>query len=255
MSKNEMNVKSRQARKLLDDIAEEGRDGDSLLAHVAKGEVVIPVALTTNAEFKALLDKAFAGVGLDIDEYTVGHEKNSINPETGLPEFSLRKRLKKFAVGLIGGALGFLLAGPGGAAKGAMLGAGVGSAAQMAYEGARAVETAQTAQAQNIAQAQEQAAQVQAQMQEQTKAQQAAAETAKARLQAEQAKYAEEKATADKVAADLAAKVEEERRISGQKASAAMRARTRGGRRALLSEARLNPEVGVLGGGNTLGGM
>jgi hypothetical protein len=96
---------------------------------------------------------------------------------------------------------------------------------------------------------------MEAQMAEQTKAQQDAAAAAKTRLETEQAKYAEEKATADKQASDLAARVEQERRESGQRMSASIRARTRGGRRALLSEARLTPEVGVLGGGSTLGGM
>lgn len=124
------------------------------------------------------------------------------------------------------------------------------------YDANKARKEAQAAQAQNIAQAQAQSAAMEAQMAEQTKAQQETAAAAKAKLEAEQAKYAEEKATADKTATELAAKVDEERRKAGERSASAIRARTRGGRRALLSEARLNPEVGILGTqSNNLTGM
>lgn len=124
------------------------------------------------------------------------------------------------------------------------------------YDANKARNDAKAAQAQNIAQAQAQSAAMEAQMAEQTKAQQETAAAAKAKLEAEQAKYAEEKATADKTATELAAKADEERRKAGERSASAIRARTRGGRRALLSEARLNPEVGILGTqSNNLTGM
>lgn len=129
-------------------------------------------------------------------------------------------------------------------------------AGKSTYDANKARREAKAAQEKNIVQAQQQASAMEAQMAEQTKAQQAAAAAAKAKLEAEQAKYAEEKATADKTATELAAKVDQERRQAGERSASAIRARTRGGRRALLSEARLNPEVGILGTqSNNLTGM
>ena len=76
---------------------------------------------------------------------------------------------------------------------------------------------------------------------------------AKERLSAETARYAEQKSAMEKEAVRIAGQLEEERRMMGQEESSKMRARIRGGRRALLSEERLNPEMGVLGSGVSYG--
>lgn len=82
-------VSKDQAAKIANWLASQGRNGDSLLAHVARGEIVIPNILL-DAEDQALrkiIQGIFKEYGVDPDIYTVGHEKNSINPETGLIEF------------------------------------------------------------------------------------------------------------------------------------------------------------------------
>lgn len=72
-----------------DDMAEKGRGTDEVMGHLTVGEIVLPVELAQKLE--PMLKKEFEAMDLDIEQYTVGHEKNSINPETGYPEF-----LKKF---------------------------------------------------------------------------------------------------------------------------------------------------------------
>lgn len=82
-------VNKDQAAKIANWLASKGRNGDSLLAHVARGEIVIPNILL-DAEDKALrkiIQAVFKEYGVDPEIYTVGSDKNSVNPETGLIEF------------------------------------------------------------------------------------------------------------------------------------------------------------------------
>jgi hypothetical protein len=90
------------------------------------------------------------------------------------------------------------------------------------------------------------------QTQQQIEIQQQQAGIAKERLAAETAKYAEQKGAMEAEATRIAKELEDERRRMGQEESSKMRARIRGGRRALLSEQRLNPELGMLGTGMEL---
>jgi DNA replication protein DnaD len=78
-----------------------------------------------------------------------------------------------------------------------------------------------------------------------TREQQMNAERAKAQLFLQQQQYAEQKLAMEQQAADQRKSLEEERRKIAERESNRFRARRRSGRRALLSEARLNPEVGV----------
>ena len=68
--------------------------------------------------------------------------------------------------------------------------------------------------------------------------------------------YKENKLAMDKKASEVQAVADEERRKAAASEASALRARTRGGRRALLSQERLNPELGVtmpqLGTGMTM---
>ena len=74
----------KQAEKL----AEYGRNGDIYIVHAAEGETVIPMeVLNANPQIKALLFNQMKDMGLDPQEFVVGNELNSINPDTGLPEF------------------------------------------------------------------------------------------------------------------------------------------------------------------------
>ena len=73
-----------QAQKL----AEYGRNGDIYVVHAAEGETVVPMeVLNENPKIKELLFKQMEEMGLDPQEFVVGNELNSINPDTGLPEF------------------------------------------------------------------------------------------------------------------------------------------------------------------------
>lgn len=58
-----------------------GRGGDSFLGHLSPGDTVIPRGMM-QPEWREFLQNHF-----DVDTYTVGNEKNSLNPFTGLPEF------------------------------------------------------------------------------------------------------------------------------------------------------------------------
>ena len=72
-----------------------GREGDNTMGHLTKGEIVIPKAIAELTEVKEALTALFEEAGADIDVYTVGNEKNQINPETGYPEFFFKK-VKRF---------------------------------------------------------------------------------------------------------------------------------------------------------------
>jgi hypothetical protein len=64
-----------------------GRGRDTQLAHVTPGEVVAPDELMT-PEVVDLLRRTAREKGLDPDRFVVGSDRNSINPRTGLPEFT-----------------------------------------------------------------------------------------------------------------------------------------------------------------------
>ena len=66
-----------------------GREGDDTIAHVQTGELIIPAAfLEANPEMKETLFAFLEGQGVeDPEQYVVGSDENSINPDTGAPEF------------------------------------------------------------------------------------------------------------------------------------------------------------------------
>ena len=100
-------------------IAGLGRGEDTMLAHVAPGEMVVPPVLSP--ETQETIKQEMIAVGLDPNQYTVG-DGMSINPITGMAEFgflkklgkSLKKVVKKVApIAAIGlGVAGFAGAGP-----------------------------------------------------------------------------------------------------------------------------------------------
>lgn len=63
------------------DLAKAGRGGDTIIAHLTPGEVVVPKPAAGMA--LGLLNDA----GIDPKRYQVGHKNNSKNPRTGLLEF------------------------------------------------------------------------------------------------------------------------------------------------------------------------
>jgi hypothetical protein len=73
-------------------IAGLGRGEDSMLAHVAPGEMVVPPVISPATQ--EIIRKEMMAVGLDPNEYTVG-QGMSINPITGMAEFGFLKKLAK----------------------------------------------------------------------------------------------------------------------------------------------------------------
>lgn len=74
-----------------------GRGGDSVLAHLTPGEIVIPIDAQTETLIVAIRD-AFEQVGANPREFVVGDSENKINSQTGNPEFffsGLKKKLTK----------------------------------------------------------------------------------------------------------------------------------------------------------------
>jgi hypothetical protein len=66
-----------------------GRFGDNFLAHLSEDERVLPPEGVLPESLDRDIDSSMRSLGLDPDRYTVGSEANSINPETGQPEFFL----------------------------------------------------------------------------------------------------------------------------------------------------------------------
>jgi len=83
-------------------IASYGRYGDDTVAHVEKGELIVPRALIeNNPELKESIFSHLKELGVeDPERYVVGTNKNSINPDTGLPEFFLKKLFKSVKKGV-----------------------------------------------------------------------------------------------------------------------------------------------------------
>jgi hypothetical protein len=102
-------------------IASYGRYGDDTVAHVEKGELIVPRALIeNNPELKESIFSHLKELGVeDPERYVVGTNKNSINPDTGLPEFFLSKLFKgiKKGVSSIGRGVSRALKGVGKALK------------------------------------------------------------------------------------------------------------------------------------------
>ena len=80
------------ASKILSDF---GRNGDTYVVHAKEGETVIPMeVLDNNPKLKDMLFQQMRELDLDPYRYIVGNELNSINPDTGQPEFFLKKLFK-----------------------------------------------------------------------------------------------------------------------------------------------------------------
>lgn len=69
-------------------LAMQGRGNDTEVAHVARGEMVVPQALQ-NAEVVTALRRAAAAHGVPVEMLLVGNSRNRINPETGAAEFGI----------------------------------------------------------------------------------------------------------------------------------------------------------------------
>ena len=82
-------ARNQQAAEMLADF---GRNGDTYLVHAAEGETVLPLeVLENNPRLKNMIYTQMEEMGLEPERYVVGSELNSLNPETGQPEFFFKK--------------------------------------------------------------------------------------------------------------------------------------------------------------------
>jgi len=97
---------------MLGKIEDAGRDTDTVVGHLTAGEIVIPAQIASQPETQKVLKAIFDANRVNMDEFTVGHPTNKTNPETGYPEFFLKKAWKattgvvKDVVGGVAGAIG-----------------------------------------------------------------------------------------------------------------------------------------------------
>ena len=70
-----------------------GRFEDDTLAHVSTGEMIVPPQSIT-PRTRSMIESDMMNMGMNPNQYVVGGE-NSINPNTGMPEFFLKKLVKK----------------------------------------------------------------------------------------------------------------------------------------------------------------
>jgi hypothetical protein len=130
--------------------------------------------------------------------------------------------------------------------------------AYTANEGRKARRDAENQQAKALLQQQSDAAAMRAELAKQTLeySKQGAsleeqAKLAKQQFETSQLQYGENKAAMEAKAKEVQAAAEEERRKAAASEASALKARTRGGRRSLLSQERMDSELGI--GSTTLG--
>ena len=124
----------------MQNMAQMGRFGDTSMAHVSPGEMVVPKEiLNRRPNLQRGIMGAIAQEGMDPRRYTVGAPQNSINPMTGQPEyFNLKKLLKFAAPFVLGPAFGSMLGSFGGAtAMGSALRGALGAAGTSALTGGK----------------------------------------------------------------------------------------------------------------------
>ena len=120
-------------------MASYGRYGDDKLVHAETGELVVPKALIDkNPKLKESIFGHLKDMGIeDPERYVVGTEANSINPDTGLPEFFLKDIfdkvgdvIRKVAKPVLTVAGAVVLGPVVGPTAGASIGAGIGGLIQ-----------------------------------------------------------------------------------------------------------------------------
>ncbi len=113
-----------------------GRNGDTMMAHVTPGDVVIPRAVVLqNPEFLTKLKKAMQDQGGDYRSHIVGSGYENINPDTGAPGFGwlskvwnhVTKPIKEVSHGISSGNLGDVVTAGAPAALKNMMGPWVGA--------------------------------------------------------------------------------------------------------------------------------
>ncbi len=85
-------------------LAQKGRNGDAILGHLTPGEVVVPSQILDSVPgLRSGISQAFNNLGADIGQYTVGGPDDSMNPETGMPEYAYDPAADAMSSGYHGG--------------------------------------------------------------------------------------------------------------------------------------------------------
>lgn len=77
------------------ELSQAGRGGDTMLAHLTPGEVVLPLGMMDDADFERAVETRFNELDLNPEEYVAGLGIASLNPMTGLEEFGFFKKIAK----------------------------------------------------------------------------------------------------------------------------------------------------------------
>lgn len=90
MKQNPMAQEDLEYEEGVEEAAEHGRDSDTEMAHVTRGDVIIPRDIVMeNPEFLVRLKKIMKDKGVDYRTHMVGSGMESRNPDTGAPEFAM----------------------------------------------------------------------------------------------------------------------------------------------------------------------
>ena len=77
------------------ELSEAGRGGDTMLAHLTPGEVILPLGMMDDPDFERAVENRFNQLDLAPEEYVAGLGIASLNPITGLEEFGFFKKIAK----------------------------------------------------------------------------------------------------------------------------------------------------------------
>lgn len=112
-------------------LAAQGQNGDSLIAHLTPGEIMVPPEVQT-PKVLATLKKDFKQHGVQPQQFTAGSPASSTNPKTGVPQYNFMSAFLPAALGVAGAAAAPFTGGASlglSAAEMAAIGGGLGSAA------------------------------------------------------------------------------------------------------------------------------
>lgn len=85
-------------------LAAQGINGDSLLAHLTPGEIMVPPEVQT-PKVLATLKKDFKAHGVQPQQFTAGSPASSTNPKTGVPQYNFMSAFLPAALGVAGAVL------------------------------------------------------------------------------------------------------------------------------------------------------
>lgn len=96
-------VQQMLAQQVLQNAAQQGRGGDTMIAHLTPGEKTVPPEVQT-PKVLATLNKAYKEKGVKPQQFTAGAPQSSKNPSTGLPEYNFMSAFLPAAMGIAGAA-------------------------------------------------------------------------------------------------------------------------------------------------------